>query len=155
MGVDPGDARAPGRLAGLLVTWREWLPAFIARTARYGAVGVAAASFYSALVIFFHQWVGVREPDLASLYGFLIALPFGYLGHWAITFQRKHRFLENWHRFVAMNAVSFVVAVPGMHLVTHVFGGSYLIGIALSWVVSPSINYIVLQLWVFSHRRAR
>jgi putative flippase GtrA len=139
----------------LLATWRQWLPAFIARTARYGAVGGAMASLFTALTIFFHEVAGVTEPDLASFLGFVIALPIGYVAHWAITFQRKHGFFEAWQRFAVLNAISFIVAVPGMHLVTHVFGLSYLIGIAMSWVVSPSINYIVLQLWVFSHRRAR
>ena len=36
MGVDPGGAAAPSRVARLLATWRDWLPAFIYRTARYG-----------------------------------------------------------------------------------------------------------------------
>src|SRR5215469_16468566 len=123
MGVDPGATTVLQRGTRMLAAWREWLHAFIARTARYGVVWVIVASFYSALVIYFREGAGVREPHLGSLYGFLIALPFGYLGHWGFTFQRRHRFLEGWQRFAAMNAVSFVVAVPGMHLVTHVFGG--------------------------------
>jgi len=153
MGVDPGGAAAPRSVARMVSTWRDWLPAFLARTARYGAVGVCMASFYSVLVIVFHEKAGL-DPVPASLFSFLIVLPFGYLGHWAITFQRRHRFLEGWQRFAVLNAISFTVAVPGMELVTRVLGWTYLIGIAMAWVVSPSINYIVLQLWVFSHRRA-
>jgi putative flippase GtrA len=153
MGVEPGGAAASRSVTGLVRTWRDWLPAFLARTARYGAVGICMASFYSILVIVFHEKAGL-DPDPASLLAFGIVLPFGYLGHWAITFQRRHRFLEGWQRFVVLNAISFTVAVPGMHLVTHVLGWTYLIGIAMAWVVSPAINYIVLQLWVFSHRRA-
>jgi len=154
MGVDPGGAGVLHRGTRRLATWREWLPAFIARTVRYGAVGIVVATLYTVLVIFFHEGAGVGEPDLASLLGFFLAMPVSYLGHWAITFQRRHRFLEGWQRFLGLNVISFIVAVPGMHLVTHIFGWSYLIGIALSWVVAPSINYIVLQLWVFSHSRA-
>lgn len=160
MGADPADLTARTAADGvsaarLLATWREWLPGFVARTARYGVVGVAMASLYSALVIFFYNFAGVAEPDLASFLGFIIALPIGYVAHWAITFQRTHGFFEAWQRFAVLNAISFMVAVPGMHIVTHIFGWSYLVGIGMSWVVAPSINYVVLQLWVFSHRRRR
>jgi putative flippase GtrA len=158
MGADPAEiaersADGP-TFARLLATWREWLPSFIARTARYGAVGVGMASLFSGLTIFFKEKAGVTEPDLASFLGFIIALPIGYVAHWAITFQRKHGFFEAWQRFAVLNAISFIVAVPGMHVVTHVFDWDYRIGIAMTWVVSPAINYVVLQLWVFSHRRS-
>jgi putative flippase GtrA len=133
---------------------REWLRPFILRTARYGVVGVTIASLYSGLVILFQEWIRLGDPDLASLAAFCIALPVGYVGHWAITFERAHRFGEGWRRFLLLNLASFFVAVPGMHLVTHVLGLSYLVGIAATWVVAPSINYVALQLWVFSHRRA-
>jgi|GEM_PF-5127816 putative flippase GtrA len=155
MGIDPGDGgAAPRRGAGMLESWRHWLPLFIAQTVRYGAVGVCVASLYTALVILFVNRLGNGEPDLAALCAFAIALPFSYLGHWAITFQRRHRFSANWQRFAVLNAISFTVAVPGMHLVTHVLGWSYYVGIAFSWFLAPLINYTVLQLWVFSHRRA-
>ena len=154
MGVDPAGTAAPQGIIGMLGRWREWLPGFILQTARYGAVGVSVALLYTGLVIFFVNRTAIAEPDLASLCGYVIAVPFSYLGHWAITFQRRHRFLEGWRRFAALNVSSFIVAVPGMHLVTHVLGWSYLIGIAFSWFVAPLFNYTVLQLWVFSHRRA-
>lgn len=142
-----------------IASWRVWLQSeqlrpFILRTARYGAVGVTIASLYSGLVILFQEWVRLGDPDLASLAAFCIALPVGYVGHWAITFERAHRFGEGWQRFLLLNLASFFVAVPGMHLVTHILGMSYLVGIAAAWVVAPSINYVALQLWVFSHRRA-
>jgi putative flippase GtrA len=151
MGVDPAGTAAPRRA---LDHWRGWLPGFIYQTARYGAVGVAVTLLYSGLVIFFKETAGVAEPDLASLFAFVIAVPFSYLGHWGITFQRRHRFLEGWQRFVALNITSFIAVIAAMHLVTHVLDWDYRIGIAISCVVAPVINYIVLQLWVFSHRRA-
>jgi putative flippase GtrA len=154
MGIEPdSDVPAHG-VSHLIGRWREWLPGFIAQTARYGAVGVVVTLIYTGLVIFFVDGIGLGDPDLASLFGFAIALPLSYLGHWGITFQRRHRLLDGWQRFAAMSTISFVVAVPGMHLVTHILGWSYLIGLAANWVVAPSINYVVLQLWVFSHRRA-
>jgi putative flippase GtrA len=154
MGIDPGDTAAPRRGIRTLGQWRDWLPGFVLQTARYGAVGVAVTMLYSGLVIFFKEEAGVAEPDLASLFAFIIAVPFSYLGHWGITFQRRHRFLDGWQRFVALNVASFIAVIAAMHLVTHVLGWDYRIGIALSCVVAPMINYIVLQLWVFSHRRA-
>jgi putative flippase GtrA len=153
-GAGPGAAVSPRGSMAKIAAWRDWLPGFIAQTARYGVVGVGNATLYSVLVYVFVQRVGI-DPDLASLYAFFIALPIGYVGHWAITFQRKHRFIDGWQRFIALSAVSFTVVVPGMHLVTHILNLSYLFGIAAAWVVAPSINYAVLQLWVFSHRRAR
>ena len=149
--------QAEGAESGVMAkiaAWRRWLPGFIFQTARYGAVGVFNASLYSFLVYAFVNWAG-WDPDWASFCGFCIALPIAYLGHWRITFQGKHRFFDGWQRFVVMSAISFVVTVPGMHLMTHSLHLSYLFGIAVAWVVSPCINYAVLQLWVFTHRTAR
>jgi len=141
-------------VAAKIAQWRDWLPGFIFQTARYGMVGVANASFYTFLVLAFVQGGGY-DPDWAALFGFCIALPIGYLGHWGITFQAKHRFFDGWQRFAVMSVISFLVVVPGMHLVTHILDLPYGFGIAAAWVVSPAINYAALQLWVFTHRTAR
>jgi putative flippase GtrA len=145
---------AESGVMGKIAAWRRWLPGFIFQTARYGVVGVFNATLYTCLVYGFVTWAG-WDPDWASLCGFCIALPVGYLGHWGITFQGKHRFFDGWQRFAVMNVISFIVVVWGMHLMTHNFRLSYWFGIAVAWVLSPAINYIVLQLWVFTHRTAR
>jgi putative flippase GtrA len=152
MGVKSGDSAAKegGRT---FRQWRVWLPGWIAQTARYGVVGVCVSLLYSGLVIFLVSGLGV-DSVLASLGSFGVVLPVSYLGHWAITFQRQHRFSAGWQRFAVLSAVGFTVAVPGMYVVTNVLRWSYLIGIAFSWVLVPMINYALLQLWVFRHRRA-
>jgi putative flippase GtrA len=152
------DARPPGMASldaqpSAFDSWRVWLPGFIFQTLRYGAVGVAASAIYTAMTIFCREWAGF-DPMLASLVGFLVSAPCSYLGHWAITFGRRHRFLQNLKRFAALSATSFIVAVPGMGLVADILHWSYLIGIAFSCFVAPLINYTILQLWIFSHRRA-
>jgi putative flippase GtrA len=149
----PGTASLDGQPSAF-DSWRIWLPGFIAQTMRYGAVGVAASLIYTAVTILCREWAGF-DPVLASLSGFLVSAPFSYLGHWAITFSRRHRFLQNLKRFAALSVTSFIVAVPGMGLVADILHWSYLIGIAFSCCVAPLINYTILQLWVFSHRRAR
>ena len=134
-------------------SWRLWLPGFIAQTMRYGAVGVVASAIYTAITVFCREWAGF-DPMLASLAGFVVSAPCSYLGHWAITFGRRHGFRQNLQRFAALSVTSFIVAVPGMGLVADILHWSYLIGIAFSCFIAPLINYTILQLWVFSHRRA-
>ncbi|MGB8843680.1 MAG: GtrA family protein [Aliidongia sp.] len=153
MGAKLGDAAVVKQNRRTLSQWRAWLPGWIAQTARYGVVGVGISLLYSGLTVFFVSGLGIASV-LASLGSFVIALPISYFSHWAITFQRRHRFSDGWQRFAVLSAVGFTVAVPGMYVVTNVLNWSYLIGIAFSWVLVPMINYTLLQLWVFSHRRA-
>jgi putative flippase GtrA len=149
--------QAEGAESGVMAkiaAWRRWLPGFIYQTARYGAVGVFNALLYTGLVATFVKGAG-WDPDWAAFGAFCIVVPIGYLGHWGITFQGRHRFSHGWQRFAVMNVISFFVAVPGMHLITHSFQQSFWLGIAPAWIVSPAINYVVLQLWVFTHRTAK
>jgi len=120
-----------------------------ARVLKYGAVGVAVSMLYSLLVMLLVDQVGMASATLASALAFAAIVPVAYAAHRGITFaDAAHDPLASW-RFAGTTTASFLVATGGMYLATDVLVRSYLLGIALTWVLIPTMNFLVYLVWVF------
>jgi putative flippase GtrA len=120
-----------------------------ARILRYGAVGIAVSVLYSLFVMLLVDQVGMASATLASALAFAAILPLAYAAHRHVTFSdAAHEPLVSL-RFASTSTASFLVAMGGMYLATDVLARSYLLGIALNWVLIPAMNFLIYLVWVF------
>jgi putative flippase GtrA len=122
---------------------------FYARVLKYGAVGIVISVIYSLSVMLLVDRVGMTSATLASALAFAAILPLAYAGHRRVTFcDAAHDPLASW-RFAGTTTASFLIATGGMYLATGVLARSYLLGIALTWMLIPTMNFLVYLIWVF------
>jgi len=122
---------------------------FYARVLRYGVVGVAVSILYGLFVMLLVDHIGMASATLASALAFAAILPFTYAAHRRVTFSDAARDPLASLRFVGTTTASFLIATGGMYLTTGIFARSYLIGIALTWVLIPATNFLIYLIWVF------
>ena len=122
---------------------------FYVRVLKYGAVGIVISVIYSLFVMLLVDRVGMASATLASALAFAAILPLAYVGHRHVTFcDAAHDPLASW-RFAGTTTASFLIATGGMYLATGVLARSYLLGIALTWMLIPTMNFLVYLIWVF------
>jgi putative flippase GtrA len=120
-----------------------------ARVLKYGAVGVAGSMLYSLLVMLLVDQVGMASATLASALAFAAILPLSYAAHRWVTFSDATFDPLAALRFAGTTTASFLVATGGMYFATQVLARSYLLGIALTWMLIPTVNFLVYLIWVF------
>ena len=116
---------------------------------RYAVVGLAISLVYSVGVVLLVALLSSRNATLASMLAFIGVAPIAYIAHRYLTFFNASH--DAWQplRFAITTTSSFLVVTIGMYVVTEVFGSSYLVGIALNWVLIPTINFVIYFIWVF------
>ena len=120
-----------------------------ARIVKYGAVGIAVSMLYSLFVMLLVDQAGMASGTLASALAFAAILPLAYAAHRHVTFSdATHDPLALW-RFAGTTTLSFLVATGAMYLATAILARSYLLGIALTWLLIPTMNFLVYLVWVF------
>lgn len=121
----------------------------LVRFITYGAVGAVISLLYSAAVVLFVDGLGFRSAVAASGLAFALTLPLSFLAHKHVTFRHAPFDPRQPGRFALMAVSSFLMAVIGMYVITDLLRLSYLFGILLTWVLIPSVNFVVGQLWIF------
>jgi putative flippase GtrA len=122
------------------------------RLIRFSAVGIAVSILYTGLVVAAIDLLSFRSPSFASAAAFLLVQPVSFYAHRFVSFHDAQRDGRQLYRFSATAITSFTLAVGGMKVVTEVWELSYLFGIALTWLLIPSTNFLVNSLWVFPLR---
>lgn len=121
---------------------------------RFGVIGIIATALYGALatVLTEWDWAGI-EATSASVVAYLVAAIFSYLSHKSITFlsTRSHR-VEG-PRFVALTLAGLAVAFLAPVMLTDILGLQPIFAILFTCVVVPMMNFVVMDRWVFAHRR--
>jgi putative flippase GtrA len=122
---------------------------FCGRVIRYGVVGIAISALYSLSVVLLVDQIHMANATAASVLAFAAVLPLAYAAHRRVTFSDAAHDPLAPLRFAASTAASFLVATGGMYAVTEIFAHSYLLGIALNWVLIPIMNFLIYLVWVF------
>ncbi|MBZ9887238.1 GtrA family protein [Mesorhizobium ciceri] len=122
--------------------------------ARFGMVGISATILYAALVAAFSksQLLGFT-PIQASLGAYAAATLFSYLAHKYLTFVsgRSHRTAAP--RFLLLAATGFAIAYGAPALMTVKLGLPLVVPVLITCLLVPTINFFVLDRWVFADRR--
>lgn len=125
--------------------------ALLHRLIRFGAVGLFNTLAYFVLANALHYALGVPTAYVSYLAYFAL-VPVSFLGHKRITFETKGRTLQEFSKFVLIQAVNLVI-IALANLTANRMAAPGWASFAIISIAIPSINFVVLQIWVFAERR--
>ncbi len=126
------------------------LPPYLAKLVRFAGVGGSATVIYAGLAAGFGA-LGVRAVG-ASLVAYAFAGLFGYFGHKRVTFRSDRGHGEEAPRFAAASVMGAAIATAAPLALTDAAHLPGLVAIAFTCVAVPAMNFLVLDLLVFSRR---
>lgn len=118
------------------------------RILRFLIVGGGTSLGYVSLVALLVDVIGIRAV-VSAAFAYLVMLPVSFLAHKLFTFQSRRRTLPESIRFLAMHVLTACICGAVMWFATAVFASSHWIGSAITVVVAPAVNFILLEFWVF------
>jgi putative flippase GtrA len=126
-----------------------------ARLGRFAVVGVGATLLYGVLAIALLRAGPVAtNPAAASLAAYVVAALFSYAGHKFFTFVSNGSHTFEAPRFAALTLFGLVLSWVLPALLADRLGLPAEVPIALTCVLVPLINYVVLGRWVFAPNAA-
>ncbi len=123
----------------------------IERVIRFLVVGSFVVTFFTLSTLALIWWVFPHDPTLAAAVASILTTPVSFLVHRHITYVDVAAHSSQWQRFAVLAVANFVLSTGAMKLVDSA-GATYWIGLALVWVLSPIMNYLISALWVFRAR---
>lgn len=121
-----------------------------AKAMRFPLVGLLSSAIYAvATSLCISQ--AQMDHGLASLTGYLVALPVSFFGHRNFTFGASGRPTAEFARFIVMHAVGFALAWGAMNMAGRMqlhWG----FGVFGAVVLVPAVSFLVLDRWVFRPR---
>ena len=126
----------------------------IARLVRFGFVGIGATLLYAAIAWMLTAGARIGATP-ASLLAYALAALFSYLGHKRFTFRSAASHTPEVPRFVAASALGAGVAAAAPLILTDRLGLPSMVAIVFTCVAVPVMNYLVLDLLVFTRRPAQ
>ncbi len=136
--IDPA-----GRWA--MLTHGQSLPMVALRFAGVGAI--------NALVFLAGTWFGIRalgwSPVLASLLGYALSAPVGFIGHRRVSFRSQGHPAREALRFAVVQAFNIGLTLMTMAGAVDRLGLQWLWGGMGVVVLVPIANFALSRLWVF------
>jgi putative flippase GtrA len=120
------------------------------RLIRYFVAGIAVSLGYTFTIIVLVDWLAFVGAEAANAISLMIWTLISYVVHREFTFRFDGSHGGTVARFVFVFTLKFVASVIVIALVTRHYQGSYLVGVALNWVVLPLVSYFAMKLWVFA-----
>ena len=118
------------------------------RLVRFAGIGGVSSLVYVVVVALFVEFLSL-EPVSASILGYVISIPVGFLGHRRVTFRSDGHFSAELTRFIFLHCVNIAVSVTGMYGVVDWYGASYWFGSLFAVVFVPISSFIIMNQWVF------
>jgi putative flippase GtrA len=124
----------------------------LGRVVRFCMVGGVATLTYasSAFALSYGLGSSLLPAAAASLLAYLIAMPVSYLGHKHVTFESDGAHVLEAPRFLASAALGIGISCLVPLAVVNGLGMAPAISIALTCILVPVVNYVVLDRWVFA-----
>lgn len=115
---------------------------------RFAAVGLTNGLIYAVATAVYISLLGIGDK-LASLLGFVTAIPYAFFAHRAFTFSSDGSLTQELWRFTLTQATSMLISVAAMAAAVDYLGAHYIVGIIGAVTLVPIANFIVLDNWVF------
>ena len=116
---------------------------------RFASVGIANGIIYGFSTSMFASGFGI-DAKIASVLGYFTAVPFAFFAHRSYTFGSQGAVKLELRRFVITQSTSLLVSVVAMAAAIDYFKLHYVIGIIAAVVLIPIVNFLALNIWVFS-----
>src|ERR1019366_6601710 len=117
------------------------LRSFVLKMARFSLVGLVSGGVYAIMTVFCIRQAGL-DPKVASIAGYLVALPCNFFGHRQFTFFANGSLSLEALRFVFMHGVNIVISVVAFAILTDALGLAYRFGIIATLLIVPVFTFI-------------
>jgi len=117
----------------------------------FACIGGAATVAYALLAYVMTKSWG-WQPVLASAIAYSLCALGSFLGHKFLTFKSSAPASQEAHRFVLTTAIGYALALAVPFFVTQTWLFDARISIVMVCILSPTLNYILLNYFVFKPR---
>jgi putative flippase GtrA len=126
----------------------EWTVGRLWKFIKFAAVGLLSSGIYAVVVVLSIQY-GSIDPRVASIIGYLTALPINFYLQREITFSSDGAIGRQALRFFALHAINMMVATGIMYLSATIMDLPPLVGVATVIMILPLLQFILLDNWVY------
>ena len=121
-----------------------------ARILRFVAIGGVSTLIYGVLTLALSDRHGLGLPaTFAAMGGYGAGAVFSYCGHRFVTFMSDGAVGFEIPRFAVANAIGFLLSFALAAVLTDLAGLSLSVPVALSCVLVPALNFVILRKFVF------
>ncbi|MDG4894590.1 GtrA family protein [Mesorhizobium sp. WSM4976] len=122
-----------------------------ARILRFAAIGGLSTLTYAVLTLALSDRHGLGMPvTFASMAGYGAGAVFSYCGHRIVTFMSDGAVGFEIPRFAGATAIGFLLSFALAAVLTDLGGLSPSVPVALSCVLVPALNFVLLRKFVFA-----
>ena len=161
---DPGHKDGPAGVShadqlsdtvSLIATLLSWLthgPSLAAKILRFGLVGAASGLIFAIATTALIK-LGSGEK-IASVLAYIVSMPVNFVGNRSFAFRSQGPLLGDVMRFCAVHVANMAVTAGAMGAAVNALGLHYGYGIAGAILLVPTVNFMLMNLWVFRRREA-
>jgi putative flippase GtrA len=120
------------------------------RLIRYFVAGLAVSLGYTFTIVALVDWLGLVSAEAANAISLIIWTLISYVVHREFTFRFDGSHGGTVARFIFVFTLKFIASVIVIALAMRHYQSSYLVGVAVNWVVLPLVSYFAMKLWVFA-----
>ncbi|PBC08474.1 GtrA family protein [Mesorhizobium sp. WSM3859] len=121
-----------------------------ARILRFAAIGGVSTLIYAVLTLALSDRHSLGIPvTIASMAGYGAGAVFSYCGHRFVTFMSDGAVGFEIPRFAVATAIGFLFSLALAAVLTDVAGLSPSVPVALSSILVPALNFVLLRKFVF------
>lgn len=121
-----------------------------ARILRFAAIGGLSTLIYAVLTLALSDRHGLGMPvTIASMAGYGAGAVFSYCGHRFVTFMSDGAVGFEVPRFAVATAIGFLLSLALAAVLTDIAGLSPSVPVALSSILVPALNFVLLRKFVF------
>jgi putative flippase GtrA len=129
--------------------WLHKSPHLLAKAIRFALVGLLNGCIFAAATALLVSGPGV-DPVPASVAGYCLSVPLGFLGHRQFSFRSRGHWLVEAGRFVTVQLVNIAATAGSMYLAVDHLGAAYYWGMVAAIILAPMLNFLLAQFWVFA-----
>lgn len=119
-----------------------------AKLSRFAGVGILNSFVYAIATTMFVRHLA-WNPTLASIAGYVVAVPLAFVAHRVFTFSSNGKVSFELPRFVAVHVLGIGVSWLVMVLAAEWLRLHYAVGIVAAIVLVPVLSYVILDRHVF------
>jgi|HubBroStandDraft_1064217.scaffolds.fasta_scaffold00855_14 putative flippase GtrA len=125
---------------------------FGGKLGRFGLVGLLSTLLYGAVAVIGNNWTTLGG-EAVNIIAFCTSSIWSYAGHYHITFRSDAAHRSSLVKFFALCGAGFGIS-SAIVVVNDRLGLPRNLATAIVAAILPVTNFLVMQLWVFTRRRA-
>lgn len=126
--------------------------AWTAKAVRFAVIGLLSSLTFalttSAVIVFFST-----DPKIASMIGYILAMPVNFAGNRTFSFRSKGSIWKDMIRFLLLHSASMALTAAIMTVSVDILQLHYTVGVAATCILVPIANFLAMNLWVFARRK--